>query len=52
MRASGHNWSWITEDPVVCETVARMIEAMNEVTPAQLEGIGFISDGWQELGKG
>lgn len=62
VRAYGHcivalvqvaqSWSWTSDDPIVCETVARMLEAMGEVTPAQLDGIGFIRQGWERLGKG
>jgi hypothetical protein len=61
-RAYGHcivaltgeprHWSWTTDDPVVCETVASILESMGEVTPAQLEGIGFVPDGWEKLGTG
>jgi len=62
VRANGHcivaliqmpqTWSWTTDDPIVCETVARMLEAMGEVTPAQLEGIGFVGQGWERVGSG
>ncbi len=48
----GRNWSWTTDEPLVCETVARVLQSMGEVAPAQLDGIGFVSEGWERLGKG
>ena len=46
------NWCWATDHPISCETVGKMIEAMGEVLPEQLEGMGFVENTWMPQGQG
>lgn len=43
------NFVWGTGNPVSCETVARMLEAMGIVRQEQLLGMGFVETPWMKV---